>query len=128
MHGINTIEFYQKDTDSIINLRLYRVMSIGHLDRPNEAARYKATMRFCQPLADKRNPTEKRGFKEQEVIIPECLKDSVFEAFNKDLFVLAGIENGCITAMTIVKEPINYDVGQYERIHGQPYKALNGDL
>lgn len=40
MSGTNTIELYNKETDTITEIKLYRVMSIGHLEEPNEDAQY----------------------------------------------------------------------------------------
>ena len=36
MPGTNTIDLYDKETDKITPLRLYRIMTIGHLEKPEE--------------------------------------------------------------------------------------------
>ena len=126
MPETNTIELYNKADDTITTLRLYRIMAVGHLDEPNAAAKYKAVLRACQPLASRRDPTRKTTFEQQEAIIPDGMKEAMFNAFNNDSFVLAQIEEACITALSIVSEPLRFDVEKYKDDYGHPIKAIDG--
>lgn len=129
MSGTNTIELYDQERGVINTLTLYRIMSIGHLDRPNEDTRHKAVLRACEPqkqLLDQRRSTT---YRQQEVIIPEEFKDIIFEAFNRDLFVLAEVSRNCITALVMLSKPMLFDVTAYEERHReQAIKAIDGSL
>lgn len=128
MSGTNTIELYDKESDLIIPLRLYRVMSIGHLDMPNKAAKYKATLRACQPQEQRRDPTKRATFEEYQAIIPDSFKDAIFDAFNNDQYVLAQISDGCLTALVTLSKPFSFDLNSYKIEHGQPIKAMDSSL
>jgi hypothetical protein len=103
-------------------------MSVGHLDRPNEDTKYKATMRACQPQEERRDPTSKTTYVEQEVIIPESFREAIFEAFNNDRYVLAELSEGCIVSLVTLSEANYFDVEDYKKKHKQPIIAIDGSL
>lgn len=77
---VNSICLPNRENKRVALLKLYRVMSIGHLDQPNEQAKYKAVLREC---------IEGEKGIDSTVVVPEVYRPLVFEAFNKDLYVLA---------------------------------------
>ena len=128
MSGTNTVELYDKETDEITTLRLYRVMSIGHLDIPNEAAKYKAVLRACQPQEQRRDPTKLATFEECQAVIPDGFKEAIFEAFNNDCYVLVQTSEGCLTKLVTLLKPLDFDVEKYKSKHGMPIKTMDGSL
>lgn len=129
MSGTNTIELYNKETDTVTEVRLYRVMSIGHLETPNEDAQYKAVLRACQPLEQRRNPTSRTGVTEHKVIIPNNFTDTIFDAFTKDCNVLAELSESCIITLVTLSGALRFNLTEYKKKHGeQTYRSMDGDM
>ena len=129
MSGTNTIELYNKETDTITEIKLYRIMSIGHLEEPNDDAQYKAILRTCQPQEQRRNPTSRPCVEEHKVIIPNSLKDAVFEAFTNDCCVLAELDESCIITLITLSGAMRFNLAEYKKKHGEhPYRIIDGDL
>ena len=128
MPGTNTIELYNKETDTITPLRLYRIMTIGHLEKPNEDAKYKAVLRACQPQGNRRDPASRTTFEDKKAIIPEAFREAIFEAFNNDCYVLAEINESCITALVTLSEAKRFDLDKYKEKNKEPYRAIEGEM
>lgn len=129
MSGTNTIELYNKETDTITEIKLYRVMSIGHLEEPNEDAQYKAVLRTCKPQEQRRNPTSRTGVEEHKVIIPNNFTDAIFDAFTKDCNVLAELSESCIITLVTLSGALRFNLTEYKKKHGeQTYRSMDGDM
>lgn len=129
MSGTNTVELYNKTTNVTMTLKLYRVMTIGHIDRPNDDAKFKAVLRACKPLEQRQSPTSRTTFEEYTAIIPENLRTAVFEAFNNDCFILAEVCESCITTLVSMSDAHSFDVEEYKnKYREQPISAIDGSL
>jgi len=128
MPGTNTIELYDKEKDMITTLTLYRIMSISHVEDPDEEIKYYATLRFCQPQEQRRDPTKRASFVQYKAVIPECFREEVMNAFNNDRYVLAALNESCIVTLVTLSEPKLFDVNGYIKAHDQkqPYRAIEG--
>ena len=104
----NTIELLNRENNRTAILHLYRVMGIGHLDKPNATAKYKAILRECGNEYD------------TTVVIPDVYKPIVFEAFGKDLFVMASFKMSCIESIIMLQQPEFFDVEEYAKANGYP--------
>lgn len=113
----NIIELYNREQDRIALMALCRVMQIGHLDEPNEDARYKATLREWLPSGGKKT-TE--GGNDYEVVLPELFRKIIFQAFEKDCFVLAQISMDFLESAVFIDAPEFYDTKEYLKKHGYP--------
>ena len=111
MPASNSIELLNRETNRIASLNLYRVMGIGHLDEPNAAAKYKAVLRECLPGNNGIDST---------VVIPDIYKQIVYEAFEKDLFVLAEFKLNCIETVIMLNQPDFFDAENYVKENGYP--------
>ena len=118
MSGTNTIELYNKETDTVTEVRLYRVMSIGHLEEPNEDAQYKAVLRVVAHSSQLLNPTEKRRPEDVGAVIPKVFEPVIHEAFTHDCFVLAKVNTGCIESVIMLEMPEVFNAEAYLKRHG----------
>ena len=128
MPETNTLELYDKEKGTITTLKLYRIMSIAHAEAPDEEIKYYATLRFCQPQEQRRDPTKQVSFEEHKAVVPESFRDEVMAAFNNDCYILAEINESCIVTLVTLSEPKRFDVNEYAKRHGQkqPYRAIEG--
>lgn len=104
----NTIELLNREINRTAILQLFRVMCVGHLDKPNATAKYKAVLRECGNEND------------TAVVVPDVYKPIVFEAFDKDLFVMASIKMSCIESVVMLQQPEFFDVEEYAKANGYP--------
>lgn len=118
MSGTNTIELYNKETDTVTEVRLYRVMSIGHLETPNEDAQYKAVLRVVAHSSQLLNPTEKRHHEDIGAVIPRVFEPVIYEAFTRDCFVLAKVNTGCLESVIMLEMPEVFNAEAYLKRHG----------
>ncbi len=113
----NSIELYNRETKQIAVLRLYRVMWVGHLDDPDEQVEYQAVLRECIPSGQLEPGGKEKSPKEVNVIIPRRFFDIVFDAFRKDLFVLAQLftesTKTYIKSTIMLPAPDIFDVAEY---------------
>ena len=118
MSGTNTIELYNCDTEQLTELRLFRVMSIGHLEEPNEDAQYKAVLRVVAHSSQLLNPTEKRRLEDVGAVIPKVFEPVIHEAFTRDCFVLAKVNTGCLESVIMLEMPEVFNAEAYLKRHG----------
>lgn len=118
MSGTNTIELYNCDTEQLTELRLFRVMSIGHLEEPNEDAQYKAVLRLVAHSSQLLNPTEKRRPEDVGAVIPKVFEPVIHEAFTHDCFVLAKVNTGCLESVIMLEMPEVFNAEAYFKRHG----------
>lgn len=116
----NIIEIYNRAENKIALMALCRVMNIGHMDEPNEAAKFNAVLRECLPTNQRKEGMTKEGENDYKVVVPDVFKETIFEAFTKDCYVLAQINMECLQSVVIVDNPKFYEVMDYCRTHGYP--------
>lgn len=109
----NIIEVYNREQDRIALMALCRVMQIGHLEETNDEARYKATLREWLPTGSKGERKTREGGNDYEVIVPEMFRKTVFQAFERDCFILAQINIRFLESAVLIEPPAFYDFGEY---------------
>ena len=114
----NAIELYDAKTNELITLRLFRVMSIGHLEEPNEDAQYKAVLRVVAHSSQLLNPTKKRRPEDVGAVIPKVFEPVIHEAFTRDCFVLAKVNTGCLESVIMLEMPEVFNAEAYLKRHG----------
>lgn len=118
MSGTNTIELYNCNTEQLTELRLFRVMSIAHLEEPNVEAEYKAILRVVAHSSQLLNPTEKRRPEDIGAVIPRVFEPVIHEAFTRDCFVLAKVNAGCLECVIMLEMPEVFNAEAYFKRHG----------
>lgn len=106
MSGANHVELYDRETDAITTVRLYRIMSLGHLEEPNEEAEFRAVLRACKPQEERRDPARRTTFEEREAIVPRTFEVAVLEAFRNDRHILAEIDGAFMKTLVVLPEPL----------------------
>lgn len=109
----NIIEVYNREQDRIALMALFRVMQIGHLEETNDEAKYKATLREWLPTGKRGERKTREGGSDYEVIVPERFRRLVFQAFEKDCFILAQINIRFLESAVLIEPPDFYDFGEY---------------
>ena len=109
----NIIEVYNREKDRIALMALCRVMQIGHLEETNDEAKYKATLREWLPTGGRSERKTREGGNDYEVIVPERFRKTVFQAFEKDCFILAQMNFRFLESAVLIEPPDFYDFGEY---------------
>lgn len=113
----NCIELRDGATGNISLLTLYRVMSVRHMEKPNQEARFTAELRECLTTKEKACLSCERL--DHVVVVPSVLKEIIFEAFNNDVQILAQITEGCIQSAILLPAPIRFDAVEYVSKYGK---------
>jgi hypothetical protein len=113
----NCIELRDRKTGDISLLTLYRVMSVRHMDRPNQDAEFTAELRECLTTNEKSCLSGERV--DRVVIVPSVLKGVIFEAFNRDVDILAQVVEGCIQSAIVVPPPTRFNSVEYVSKYGK---------
>lgn len=109
----NIIEVYNREQDRIALMALCRVMQIGHLEETNDEAKYKATLREWLPTGERRERKTREGGNDYEVIVPEVFRKTVFQAFERDCFILAQMNIGFLESAVLIEPPEFFDLKEY---------------